>query len=225
MQLIENLHRADLSYIEEAEAYKRMKEELGYNYDEIALRVGKSEKHIGRYIKLLTLPDEILQKIDKGDLTLSKALFLCSLNQKIMEDIISSKTHWFSPSYTLSEFKEAILRSFMINLSNTHIHFDLKKKYIDDDFQEWPACTKCYSKKQMTLFEDFNNEEQCPYAPCFRAKQLIQYQQQQDKQQYSCNQCVNNDAENVQGRNRTRFEKSGAEAVDGIARYACLQRT
>ena len=183
MQLIENLHRADLSYIEEAEAYKRMKEELGYNYGEIALRVGKSEKHIGRYIKLLTLPDEILQKIDKGDLTLSKALFLCSLNEKIIKDIIEFRRYLLNPNYKLEEFKKEILRCFIVELEGAHIKFNLKEKYTDENFNEWPACTKCPHKKQMNLFDEFDKDGQCPYAPCFEAKEEIAEREHGEEQE------------------------------------------
>ena len=183
MQLIENLHRADLQPVEEAEAYKRMKEELGYNYAEIALRVGKSEKHIGRYIKLLTLPGKILNDIDNGDLTLSKALYFCSLNEKVMNEILSSNWYssWLRNSYSFKEFKERVLREFIVDLSNEHIKFDLKMEYTTDDGDVLPACTKCPHKKQMALFDEFDNKGQCPYGPCFKSKQdLIEEPEEDD---------------------------------------------
>jgi len=172
MQLIENLHRADLSYIEEANAYRRMKDELGYNYSEIALRVGKSEKHIGRYIKLLSLPDEILQMIDDGRAKLGNALFLCSLSEKVIEDITNGwRKGWLN--YKLEDFKRLIFQAFIVELSGTHIKFDLQEKYTDEEGREWPACSKCPHKKQMALFDEFDNKGQCPYAPCFEAKEEI----------------------------------------------------
>ncbi|MDR3001104.1 MAG: ParB/RepB/Spo0J family partition protein [Fibromonadaceae bacterium] len=172
MQLVENLHRSDLTPIEEADAYKRMSEELGYTYAEIALRVGKSEKHIGRYMKLLTLPEEILHRIDTGDLTLGKALVLCSLSEKILNEILGARySYLLTNNFNLKEFKENILRAFILKLSDKEIHFNLKEKYTEADGTEWPACNKCPHKKQMNLFEEFDKDEQCPYAPCFRAKQ------------------------------------------------------
>ncbi|MCL2207224.1 MAG: ParB/RepB/Spo0J family partition protein [Fibromonadales bacterium] len=193
MQLIENLHRADLQPVEEAEAYKRMKEELGYNYAEIALRVGKSEKHIGRYIKLLTLPEEISEMIDKGDLTLSKALFLCSLPEKIVEVIMDRYAHWLD--YNLQDFKQVVLRQFIVELSNEHIKFNTKEEYTDDDFNVWPACTKCPHKKQMALFDEFDNKGQCPYAPCFRAKQDLIEDLEEDDEEDFCDEEQDDDSE------------------------------
>jgi ParB/RepB/Spo0J family partition protein len=220
MQLTENLHRADLSYIEEAEAYKRMKEELGYNYGEIALRVGKSEKHIGRYIKLLTLPGKILQKIDKGDFTLSKALFLCSLNEKIIEDVVKYRDYLLSSHYKMEDFRKSMLRTFIVELEGTHIKFNPKEKYTDADGAEWPACTRCPHKKQMNLFEEFDKDGQCPYAPCFETKEEI-VEQQHGEEQEGEEEDSEREEEQEEERERIKQERAAAlleekikEAVD-----------
>jgi len=172
MQLVENLHRADLLPMEEANAYKRMKEELGYNYSEIALRVGKSEKHIGRYIKMLSLPDEISQKIDGGEISISKAQYLCSLPDAVIKDILDHNSYWLREDISSEQMRRNILAYYMKELGKK-IPFDLKKEYAGDEGETWPACTKCPHKNQLTMFEEFAKDGRCPYAPCFRAKQYI----------------------------------------------------
>jgi CxxC motif-containing protein len=173
MQLVENLHRSDLLPMEEAEAYKRMNDELGYTYKEIALRVGKSEKHIGRYMKMISLPEEIAEKIDKGDISISKAQFLCSLPDAVITDILAYRTSWIEGNfYNADEMRRAVQSYYMKELSD-QISFDLNKEYKDSNKTVWPACTSCPHKNQIEMFEEFVKEGKCPYAPCFEAKEEI----------------------------------------------------
>jgi hypothetical protein len=157
--------------MEEAEAYKRMNDELGYTYKEIALRVGKSEKHIGRYMKMISLPEEIAEKIDSGELSITKAQFLCSLPNVVIDDILKNRTYWFRTTYTFDEMRSCALACYMKDL-NDKIIFDTNKEYKDNG-TVWPACTNCPHKKQIEMFEEFVKEGKCPYAPCLTAKQNI----------------------------------------------------
>jgi hypothetical protein len=173
MQLVENLHRSDLLPMEEAEAYKRMNDELGYTYKEIALRVGKSEKHIGRYMKMISLPEEITEKIDKGDISISKAQFLCSLPDAVITDILAHRTSWIEGNYYNADGMRRAVQSYYMKELSDQISFDLNKEYKDSNKTVWPACTNCPHKNQIEMFEEFVKEGKCPYAPCFEAKEEI----------------------------------------------------
>lgn len=59
LALIENLQRADLNPIEEAEAYKRFLSEFEARQEEIATRVGKSRSAVSNALRLLKLPEEV----------------------------------------------------------------------------------------------------------------------------------------------------------------------
>ena len=63
--LIENIQRADLNPLEEARAYRQLIEQYGHTQQKLADAVGKSRSHIANTIRLLTLPEETLEKIDK----------------------------------------------------------------------------------------------------------------------------------------------------------------
>jgi hypothetical protein len=56
--------------------------------------------------------------------------------------------------------------------------FDLKKKYRDDDGTVYPACTECPHKGQLEMFEDFVNDDKCPFDGCFLAKVWIVEEQE-----------------------------------------------
>jgi ParB family transcriptional regulator, chromosome partitioning protein len=67
--LIENIQRADLNPLEEARAYRQLMEQYGHTQQELAEAVGKSRSHIANTIRLLTLPEETLEKIADGRLS------------------------------------------------------------------------------------------------------------------------------------------------------------
>ncbi len=78
--IIENIQRADLSAVDEAYSYRRLRDEFGLSLDDVAKRVGKSRPHVSNMIRLLDLPDEILDNVARGLLSMGKARALLSLN-------------------------------------------------------------------------------------------------------------------------------------------------
>ena len=56
--LVENIQRRDLNPIEEAQAYKRLAEELGFTQAEVADAVGKKRSSITNALRLLKLPSK-----------------------------------------------------------------------------------------------------------------------------------------------------------------------
>jgi ParB family chromosome partitioning protein len=67
--LIENMAREDLNPVEEARACAALVEELGLKREEVGLRVGRSRVAVSNLIRLLDLPEEALELIERGELT------------------------------------------------------------------------------------------------------------------------------------------------------------
>ncbi len=67
--LIENLQREDLNPVEEAFAYKKLMQDFSYTQEELARRIGRSRPSIANSIRLLALPDSILNSLAAGELT------------------------------------------------------------------------------------------------------------------------------------------------------------
>jgi len=67
--LIENMAREDLNPVEEARACAALVEELGLTREDVGLRVGRSRVAVSNLIRLLDLPDEALELIERGDLS------------------------------------------------------------------------------------------------------------------------------------------------------------
>jgi ParB family transcriptional regulator, chromosome partitioning protein len=77
--LIENLQRADLTAIDEAQAYRRLVEDFGQSHDDIAKTVGKSRPHIANTVRLLELPGAVQEMVRKGRLSAGQARALVGL--------------------------------------------------------------------------------------------------------------------------------------------------
>jgi len=67
--LIENMVREDLNPVEEAKACAALVEELGLTKEDLAKRVGRSRPAVSNLIRLLELPDEILELMEAGELS------------------------------------------------------------------------------------------------------------------------------------------------------------
>jgi ParB family transcriptional regulator, chromosome partitioning protein len=73
LALVENLQRSDLNPIEEAEAYAALQEKFGLSQEEVANRVGKARTTVTNALRLLRLPDEVLDLLREGRLTAGQA--------------------------------------------------------------------------------------------------------------------------------------------------------
>ena len=80
--LIENLQREDLNPIEEAQAYRKLMDELGLTQEELAKKVGKSRPHIANHLRLLQLDRSVQSLIAEGKLSMGHGRTLLSLKDK-----------------------------------------------------------------------------------------------------------------------------------------------
>jgi ParB family chromosome partitioning protein len=78
--LIENVQRADLNSMEEAEAYRQLVDEFGLSHESVAKRVGKSRVAVTNTLRLLTLADVVKQALVDGKITEGHARALLALS-------------------------------------------------------------------------------------------------------------------------------------------------
>jgi len=71
--IIENVQRADLNPLEEADAYRLLMERFGRTQDAVAGIVGKSRSHVANTLRLLQLPEEVLAYVREGKLSAGHA--------------------------------------------------------------------------------------------------------------------------------------------------------
>ena len=91
--IVENVQRKDLNPIEEAEGYKRLIDEFSYDQDKVSKFIGKSRAHISNCLRLLSLPNEVIDFIIEEKLSQGHAKILVGLENALMlaKKIIAKK--------------------------------------------------------------------------------------------------------------------------------------
>ena len=84
--LIENIQRQDLNPVEEAAAYRALMDEYGMTQEAVSKAVGKSRSAIANSVRLLNLPDEIVEMLRKGQLSAGQAKAIASADSE--EDML-----------------------------------------------------------------------------------------------------------------------------------------
>jgi ParB family transcriptional regulator, chromosome partitioning protein len=91
LAIIENVQRADLNPLEEAEGYRALMDEFGNSQDEIAKIIGKSRSHVANTLRLLKLSDQVKAYINNGKLSAGHARMLIGQPnaEKLADEIVS----------------------------------------------------------------------------------------------------------------------------------------
>lgn len=82
LAIIENIQRQDLNAYEEAAAYKSLLEQYGLTQEEVSERVGKSRSAVANSMRLLDLPDDVIEMLKTGDISAGHARALLGLKNK-----------------------------------------------------------------------------------------------------------------------------------------------
>lgn len=89
--LVENLHRQDLSPLEEASAYQQLIDEFNMTHDSVAKRVGKSRSAVSNSLRLLGLPASIQGLIADGRLSAGHAKVLLGTDDRAFQESLAKR--------------------------------------------------------------------------------------------------------------------------------------
>ncbi len=94
LALLENIQREDLTIVEEAEAYQNAINSLNLTHLELAKKIGKSRSYVSNTLGILTLPEAVIEEINRGNISMGHARALSKLKDvdrihKIAEMIIT----------------------------------------------------------------------------------------------------------------------------------------
>jgi ParB family chromosome partitioning protein len=89
LALIENIQRADLNAIEEAEAYQHLEKEFKLSHEEIASRVGKNRSTVTNTLRLLEASAAVKQALVNGQITEGHARAMLKLSAKAQEELLN----------------------------------------------------------------------------------------------------------------------------------------
>ncbi len=91
VSLIENIQRENLNPVEEARAYSYLLTQAGIKQEELAQRVGKGRSTITNSVRLLNLPDKMLDSLEKGYCSPGHARALLSVENPADQEVLFSK--------------------------------------------------------------------------------------------------------------------------------------
>ena len=93
LAIIENVQRKDLNAIDEAESYKNLIENFGYDQEKVSNFIGKSRSHISNCLRLLSLPTKLIDMIRNEKISQGHAKILIGLDNAILiaEKIVKKK--------------------------------------------------------------------------------------------------------------------------------------
>jgi len=127
LAMVENLQREDLSPIEEARGYRALMEEFNMTQDEVARRVSKSRPAVANSLRLLSLPDELIELVLRGGLSAGSARALLAL--KSDEEMINAAKHVIGSDMSVREV-EALVRKLSREKPSQSIKSGLEVNYL-----------------------------------------------------------------------------------------------
>ena len=106
--IVENVQRKDLNSIEEAEGYKKLIDEFNYDQEKVSKFIGKSRAHVSNCLRLLNLPQKIIEYIIDEKLSQGHAKVLVGIeNAELIADKIISKKLSVRQAEALVRFSKA----------------------------------------------------------------------------------------------------------------------
>ncbi len=100
LAIIENLQREDLNVVERARAFKKLAEDFSFTHRQIAERINKSREYVANTIRILMLPDEMLDAVSQGKISEGHTRPLMMLHDR--------------PEQQVTVFKEILLRRLTV---------------------------------------------------------------------------------------------------------------
>ena len=114
--IVENVQRQDLNPIEEAEGYKKLIDEFNYDQEKVAKFIGKSRAHVSNCLRLLNLPQKIIEHISNEKISQGHAKILVGVeNAELLAEKIISKKLSVRQAEALVRFTKTIKSTFKKN--------------------------------------------------------------------------------------------------------------
>jgi len=117
--LVENLHRQDLTPLEEAAAYQQLLEDFSMTHEQVAAKVGKSRSAITNSLRLLTLPPTIQQYLAEGRLSAGHAKALLGTPDRALQESLARVA--VEQSLTVRGLEEAVRNAVNPDASSTTV--------------------------------------------------------------------------------------------------------
>ena len=129
--IVENIQRQDLNSIEEARGYRRLVDDFNYNQGKLSQFISKSRSYIANSLRLLSLPEDVLLMVERGNLSAGHARTLIGLNNSvdIAKKIIQKKLSVRQSEILVKQFRDKKFKLISQKDSNVlDLQKDLEEK-------------------------------------------------------------------------------------------------
>lgn len=162
--IAENLHRQDITPMEEAETLKAAIDSGRYDYATLATQIGKSETYIRTRIKLTNLIPEIARLIDTEEITVAVATEISRYGVDIQTDVYNS------------HLKDGVTYNNWRGMNASNVARLIEKNYTTDLSRyrfDKSACASCpFNTINLLLFCEDGCEGNCSSPSCLREKHI-----------------------------------------------------
>jgi ParB family chromosome partitioning protein len=179
IQIEENLHRADIHPLDEADGFHHvMTTGQGMTIEELARRVSKSEEYVSKRLRLVTLIEEARKDFEDGLLSLGHVLQIAVLDQKVQPYALANAYEkvWSGsnqvPDKTRPPRNVRYLEAWIeqnVELNLRKAPFKMEDKRLREDGL---TCIECPQRSgaNRSLFPEIKNDDTCMNPFCFSGK-------------------------------------------------------
>ena len=170
-QVIENLQRADITELEEAEGYEKLMESQSINADQLGAEVGKSRSYIYGRLKLLDLCEKAREALRTGDIDYSKGLLIARIPDESLQ--LKALAYCAQKNYAGDPIgyracAEHVQQNYMLKLSGAPF------KITDAELlPRAGSCKECPKRTgaQADLYHDVASADVCTDPKCYHDKE------------------------------------------------------
>ncbi|MDE6060815.1 MAG: ParB/RepB/Spo0J family partition protein [Clostridia bacterium] len=166
ISLIENLHRENLNAIEAAEGIRELMENYGLTQEEVASRIGKSRPYVTNTLRLLQLPEEVMDMVKTGKLSPGHARTILPVDNK--EKLIEFAKLSCEEGISVRDM-ERIVQNYLNAPKNTSTAQKRKKEVLPLEFKTFvndmkrlfstKVVLKRNGDKGRIIIDYFNNDD------------------------------------------------------------------
>jgi ParB family chromosome partitioning protein len=175
IQIIENIQRADVHPLEEAQGFRALLEREGaaYTVEKIAAKTGKAAAHIAKRLRLLDLIPPVADAFTAGRIGIEHALLIAKLGADVQEEALR---HCFDGYYAANDAERSLVPVSRLQAwVEQNVYLILKSVPFSKDDEtlvpEAGSCANCPKRTGFnTLLFSEVREDSCADAACFNRK-------------------------------------------------------
>lgn len=168
VQVIENLQRADVHPLEEADGYAALLKEHGYTFEKLAAKIGRPPAYVRARVQLAALGTDARAAFVAGTITTGVAQVVARIaDHERQAAAVARLTNYRGECVSVRAAIETVQAEFLLRLADAP--FDRKSKAL---LPIAGACTECPKRTgaQPELFADMKTADSCTDGACFAKK-------------------------------------------------------